>query len=337
MSAIKTAIVILNWNGEKFLTQFLPSVIQYSPNYAKVYVADNASTDGSLTYLQSLGDSVKIIQLDQNYGFTGGYNKALSQIEAEYYVLLNSDVEVTSNWLEPIVSYLDTHNDVGICQPKIKSYYQPAQFEYAGASGGYIDWMGYPFCRGRLFNSLEEDTGQYNNAQEVFWATGACMFIRAKLYHQLGGLDENFFAHMEEIDLCWRAQLLGQKVMVVPSSEVFHVGGGTLPKNNPRKTYYNFRNNLMMMYKNLPASKVVVVILIRLFLDGVAGFKFLLEGDFKDTFAVVKAHFAFYRCLITGRIKRTKGGFNWPTSVYQRSILWNYFVKGVRKYNQLIN
>ena len=334
MPSIKTAVVILNWNGDGFLKQFIPGVIQHRQD-ATVIVADNASTDNSIAYLESLGDAVKIIQLDKNYGFTGGYNKALKQIDAEYYVLLNSDVEVTAGWIHPIIELMDGNKSVGICQPKIKAFHQPSHFEYAGASGGFIDSMGYPFCRGRLFNHLEEDKGQYNNNLEVFWATGACMFIRADLYHQLGGLDENFFAHMEEIDLCWRAQLLGQKVMVVPSAEVFHVGGGTLPKNNPRKTFYNFRNNLMMLYKNLPASKLFSVIAIRLMLDGVAGIKFMLQGDLKDTIAVIKAHFAFYGCLLNGKVKRSQNTENSPTTIYPHSILWAYFIKGIRKYNEL--
>ncbi len=334
MASIKTAVVILNWNGEGFLKQFLPGVIQHSLG-ANVIVADNASTDNSIAYLESLGNAVKIIQLDKNYGFTGGYNKALEQIDAEYFVLLNSDVEVTAEWIDPIIDLMEGNKSVGICQPKIKAFHQPSHFEYAGASGGFIDSMGYPFCRGRLFNHLEEDKGQYNNNLEVFWATGACMFIRADLYHQLGGLDENFFAHMEEIDLCWRAQLLGQKVMVVPNAEVYHVGGGTLPKNNPRKTFYNFRNNLMMLYKNLPASKLFSVIAIRLMLDGVAGIKFMLQGDLKDTIAVSKAHFAFYGCLVKGKLKRSQNTENSPDTIYPHSILWAYFIKGIRKYNEL--
>jgi GT2 family glycosyltransferase len=335
MTAIKTAIVILNWNGEGFLKQFLPGVIQNSQSEATVFVADNASTDNSIAYLQSLGDTVKIIQLDKNYGFTGGYNKALKQIQADYFVLLNSDVQVTNGWIKPIIDLLDSRNEVGICQPKIKAFHHPTEFEYAGASGGYIDWMGYPFCRGRLFNSLEVDNGQYNDRLEVFWATGACMFIRSELYNELGGLDENFFAHMEEIDLCWRAQLLGKKVMVVPQAEVYHVGGGTLPKNNPRKTFYNFRNNLMMLYKNLPSSKLFGVIILRLLLDGVAGVKFMLQGDFKDTIAVIKAHFAFYGNLLACKLKRTQFNNNSPSTIYPKSILWAYFIKGIRNYNQL--
>ena len=273
--------------------------------------------------------------MDKNYGFTGGYNRALKQINADYFVLLNSDVEVRAGWIKPIIDLLDSRKDVGICQPKIKAYHHPIEFEYAGASGGYIDWMGYPFCRGRLFNSLEEDNGQYNDVLEVFWATGACMFIRSELYNSLGGLDENFFAHMEEIDLCWRAQLLGNKVMVVPQAEVYHVGGGTLPKNNPRKTFYNFRNNLMMLYKNLPSSKLLFVIVVRLLLDGVAGIKFMLQGDLKDTIAVIKAHFSFYGSLLNGKLKRSPYTENCPTTIYSKSILWAYFFKGIRNYNQL--
>lgn len=250
-------------------------------------------------------------------------------------MLLNSDVEVRAGWIKPIIDLLDSRNDVGICQPKIKAFHHPSEFEYAGASGGYIDWMGYPFCRGRLFNSLEEDKGQYDDVQDVFWATGACMFIRSELYNSLGGLDENFFAHMEEIDLCWRAQLLGNKVMVVPQAEVYHVGGGTLPKNNPRKTFYNFRNNLMMLYKNLPSSKLLFVIVVRLLLDGVAGLKFMLQGDLKDTLAVIKAHFAFYGSILKGKLKRSPSTENFPATIYPKSILWAYFIKGNRNYNQL--
>lgn len=334
MPSIKTAVVILNWNGDGFLKQFIPGVIQHRQD-ATVIVADNASTDNSIAYLESLGDAVKIIQLDKNYGFTGGYNKALKQIDAAYFVLLNSDVEVTEGWINPIINLMDGNKSVGICQPKIKSFHQHSHFEYAGASGGFIDWMGYPFCRGRLFNHLEEDKGQYNNNLEVFWATGACMFIRADLYNKLGGLDENFFAHMEEIDLCWRAQLLGQKVMVVPTAEVYHVGGGTLPKKNPRKTFYNFRNNLMMLYKNLPLSELIIVIILRLLLDGVAGIKFMIQGDFKDTIAVIKAHFSFYYCVIKGDLKRSQNVSNKPATIYSNSILWAYFIKGIRNYNEL--
>lgn len=335
MSAIKTAIVILNWNGEGFLKKFLPGVIKHSKSIATVFVADNASSDGSIAYLNSLGEDVKIIQFDDNYGFTGGYNRALKQIDAEYFVLLNSDVEVSSGWIQPIIDLMDNKKEVGICQPKIKGYHQPTHFEYAGASGGFIDCLGYPFCRGRLFNSIEEDLHQYENPIEVFWATGACMFIRSNLYNKLNGLDEYFFAHMEEIDLCWRAQLIGQKIMVVPSSEVYHVGGGTLPKNNPRKTYYNFRNNLMMLYKNLPASKLVFVIVARLILDGVAGIKFMLDGDFKDTFAVLNAHLDFYKSLINGNVKRDNSSKKIPATVYQKSILWAYYIKGIRNYQSL--
>jgi GT2 family glycosyltransferase len=334
MPSIKTAIVILNWNGEGFLKQFLPNVIQHSHD-ATIIVADNASTDNSISYVKSLGNAVKIIQLDKNYGFTGGYNKALKQIDAEYFVLLNSDVQVTAGWIKPIIDLMDSNKAIGICQPKIKAFHQTTHFEYAGASGGFIDWMGYPFCRGRLFNDLEEDRGQYNDTIEVFWATGACMFIRSDLYNKLGGLDENFFAHMEEIDLCWRAQLLGQKVMVIPKAEVFHVGGGTLSKNNPRKTFYNFRNNLMMLYKNLPASKLISIIFIRLLLDGVAGIKFMLQGHFNDTIAVIKAHFAFYGSLLKGKLKRSRHTANSPATIYNKSILWAYFIKGIKNYNQL--
>lgn len=339
MEKLNTAIVILNWNGEHFLRKFLPLVIACSKNSARIVVADNNSTDDSMDVLNLFADEIEIIKLDRNYGFTGGYNRALKLVDAAYYVLLNSDVEVTPGWLEPIISYMSAHPEVAACQPKVLSYNDRHLFEHAGASGGYIDWLGYPFCRGRLFLSLEEDYKQYNSPEEIFWATGACMFIRASSFHQANGFDEEFFAHMEEIDLCWRLQIAGHKIMVIPESEVFHVGGGTLPKTNPRKTFYNFRNNLMMLHKNLPHHQAWLIIPLRLFLDGIAGVKFLLEGDFSDTLAVIKAHFAFYAAIprrigLRKEVQRNMKNDKFK-GVFHASILMSYYIKGARQFSLL--
>jgi GT2 family glycosyltransferase len=336
---LKTAIVILNWNGKKFLEQFLPGVISNSKGIAKIIVADNASTDDSVQYISTLKDDVELIQLDKNYGFTGGYNRALKQIDAEYFILLNSDVEVTPNWIEPVISFLDNNLDVAACQPKVRSYLDKHLLEHAGASGGFIDWMGYPFCRGRLFTQLEEDKGQYDQIRDVFWATGACMFIRSKIFHQENGFDEDFFAHMEEIDLCWRIQSAGYRLCVIPESKVFHVGGGTLPKSSARKTYFNFRNNLMMLHKNLPSHQLWFVLLVRLVLDGVAGIKFLLEGGFSDLIAVIRAHLVFFRNLprrIKTRREQQKRVVNKNLKgFYSKSVLFDYFIKRKIKFSDL--
>ncbi len=250
----QAAVVILNWNGKKFLEEFLPSVIKYSSDAADIIVADNASEDDSVDFLKKNFPQVKIILNEQNYGFAEGYNKALSKVEAKYYILLNSDIEVSKDWIEPVISCMEKDEKIGACQPKIRSLHEPEMFEYAGASGGFIDKLGYPFCRGRLFHTLEKDNGQYDDKKEVFWATGACLFVRSDLYNKLGGLDSDFFAHMEEIDYCWRLKNYGYKVYVCPESIVYHVGGGTLPKAPYCKTYLNFRNNLTLLYKNLPSD-----------------------------------------------------------------------------------
>ncbi|MBP6260021.1 MAG: glycosyltransferase family 2 protein, partial [Paludibacter sp.] len=250
---MRTAVVILNWNGEKFLNQFLPVLLRNTqlPG-VDIYVADNASTDNSLSLIEEQFPTVKTLLLDKNYGFAGGYNKALAQINADYFVLLNSDVEVTENWLQPLLNYMNENADVAACQPKIKSFYNRDYFEHAGASGGFIDYLGFPFCRGRVVGTAEMDRGQYDTVIDVFWATGACLLIRSELYNQVGGLDDEFFAHMEEIDLCWRLKGQGFRIVCIPQSEVYHVGGGTLQVEHPHKTYLNFRNNLLMLYKNLP-------------------------------------------------------------------------------------
>jgi len=278
---IKVAVVILNWNGRKFLEKFLPSVTKNSIG-AEVIIADNASTDDSVDFMKENYPELRLIINSSNSGYAGGYNEALAQINAEYYVLLNSDIEVGENWVMPIIEEMDKNPEIGAAQPKLIAYYQKDEFEYAGAAGGFIDKYGYPFCRGRLFNSLEKDTEQYNDNTEIFWASGAAMFVRANAFHKVGGLDNDFFAHMEEIDLCWRLKLSGYKIMAIPKSIVYHVGGGTLPKNSSRKTYLNFRNNFALLFKNLPKNRLWKVFIARLVLDGVAAIRFLTEGKYLE-------------------------------------------------------
>lgn len=286
-----TAVVILNWNGLPMLQAYLPTLVARTQDPgAFIVVADNGSTDGSLDWLQANWPDIRTLRFDKNYGFTGGYNRALREIDADYYVLLNSDVEVSEGWLAPLVGFLEEHPEVGICQPKILSMADRGRFEYAGAAGGFIDRYGYPFCRGRILSHLESDTGQYDEAAECFWATGACMVVRSALYHHLGGLDELFFAHMEEIDFCWRAKLLGYQVWCVPASTVWHVGGGTLPNNSPKKLYFNYRNNLLMLYKNLPERVRWSRIFIRMCLDGASAAIYLLSGKWPFFKAVWRAH-----------------------------------------------
>ncbi|WP_291530816.1 glycosyltransferase family 2 protein [Bacteroides sp. UBA939] len=286
----KIAIVILNWNGCEMLRSFLPSVVNLSEaDDAVVYVADNGSTDSSVDMVRREFPSVRLILLKDNHGFADGYNLALQEVEAEYVVLLNSDVEVTEHWLRPLVDYMDTHPEVAACQPKIRSWRQKEKFEYAGAAGGFLDCYGYPFCRGRIMGVVEEDTGQYDSVIPVFWATGAAMFIRLKDYRDAGGLDGRFFAHMEEIDLCWRLRSRGRQIVCVPQSMVYHVGAATLKKENPRKTFLNFRNNLVMLYKNLPPGELAAVMRIRALLDYVAALSFLLKMQFPNALAVFRA------------------------------------------------
>lgn len=331
----KVAVVILNWNGKSFLEQFLPSVVKYSGN-ARIIVADNNSTDNSVSFIKENYPTIEIIELEKNYGFAGGYNNALKQVDSEYYVLLNSDVEVTENWLNPMLNLLESDSSIAGCQPKIKDYNNKNYFEYAGASGGFIDKYGYPFCRGRVFETLEEDNNQYDNVEEIFWASGASLFIRAKEYNAIGGLDEFFFAHMEEIDLCWRLKNQGKKIMVCPSSTVYHVGGGTLNKVKPQKTFLNFRNSLLTLHKNLPKKERFGVILIRLVLDGIAGVKFLLSGQPTHTWAIVRAHFSFYSAISQNKIKRKH--FTAPNLIgkIDKSIVKDYFLKKHRIYSDLI-
>lgn len=287
---MKTSVVILNWNGAEMLRRFLPSVIAYSQGEGvEICVADNASSDNSCEVIEREFPEVRLIRLSENYGFAEGYNRALQQIDAEYVVLLNSDVEVTSGWLEPMTDYLDKHPQVAACQPKLLSFQEKSCFEYAGAAGGFIDKYGYPFCRGRIFDVVESDRGQYDDIIPVFWATGAALLIRLQVYREVGGLDGRFFAHMEEIDLCWRLRSRGYGIVCLPFSKVYHVGGATLKKENPRKTLLNFRNNLIMLYKNLPENELYRVMRVRLFLDYLAAFVFLLKGDKNNSLAVLRA------------------------------------------------
>lgn len=286
----KVSVVILNWNGAEMLRTFLPSVVKYTnPELAEVCVADNGSTDNSVDIVRNEFPSVRLIPFKDNYGFAEGYNKVMNNVDTDYVVLLNSDVEVTEGWIEPILSYMESHKDVAACQPKILSYHDKKKFEYAGASGGYIDKYGYPFCRGRVFDSLETDNGQYDTPADIFWASGAAMFVRREVYVAVGGLDPKFFAHMEEIDLCWRLLSRGYRLVCIPESKAYHVGGATLKKENPKKTYLNFRNNLLMMYKNLPSDELRKVMIVRCFLDYLAVVFYILKFDFSNAFAVVKA------------------------------------------------
>lgn len=332
---MQVAVVILNWNGKSFLEKFLPSVLAHSTG-ANIYVADNASSDGSVAFLRSTFPSVRIIETGGNLGYAGGYNAALAKLEEDIFVLLNSDVEVTENWLEPIIEMMTTNENVAACQPKLLQFDNPKHFEYAGAAGGFIDRYGFPFCRGRIFETLETDHGQYDEPKEVFWASGACLFVRSSAFREIGGLDSDFFAHMEEIDLCWRLKRSGYRIMVQPRSVVYHVGGGTLPKSNPMKTYLNFRNGLELMIKNLPMRQLIARVFIRMIFDGIAAWKFLLTGSPKDFLAVVHAHFSVY-----GRLRSTwrkRGGNYGPvTEIYQRSIVFDHYLGRKDRFSELPN
>ena len=318
------AVVILNWNGKTLLEQFLPSIIMHSAE-AQIYVADNASSDDSIHFIETNYPDVKIIRNKGNYGYAKGYNVALENVEEEIYALVNSDVEVTAGWLEPIQNLFERDAETAIIQPKILDYKNKAYFEYAGAAGGFIDKYGYPFCRGRIVETVEEDKGQYDDEAEIFWASGACFFIRKEVYRTLKGFDEDFFAHQEEIDLCWRAFNRNYKVRFCSASLIYHVGGATLQTNDPRKTFLNFRNSLWMMTKNVPSSKLLPVFLIRLILDGVAGMRFLSRGQFAHFFAILKAHYHFYFKFFYFLNKRESKQYR---NYYKSSsILYSYFVK----------
>ena len=336
----KLLVVILNWNGVGMLQKFLPGVIKYSQGEGvEVCVADNGSTDESVAWLQAYCPDVRLIVLDKNYGFADGYNKALEQVEAEYVVLLNSDVEVTPRWLEPMVTYMDAHPEVAACQPKIRAERNKEYFEYAGAAGGYIDKYGYPFCRGRIFDIVEKDQGQYDTVAPIFWATGAALFIRLKDYREAGGLDGRFFAHMEEIDLCWRLRARGRGIVCIPQSVVYHVGAATLKKENPRKTFLNFRNNLLMLYKNLPEKDLKKVLQVRVLLDWVAACVFLLKGDGKNFRAVIKARKEFNRMrpdFASSRAdNRAKAVADSIPEKADYSILWKFHARRNKAYSQL--
>ncbi len=323
-----TAVVILNWNGKKFLEIYLPSLTQNTDREnAFIVVADNGSTDGSVEWMEVNYPDIRVIEFDKNWGFTGGYNRAFNEIDADYYVLLNSDIEVTPGWLDNLLSFMEDNPDVGICQPKVLAMHDKTYFEYAGAAGGFIDRYGYPFCRGRILSKVEKDHGQYDKPMEVFWATGACLMIRSSLYHHLGGLDESFFAHMEEIDLCWRAKLLGYEVWCVPSSVVYHVGGGTLPNNSPNKLYFNYRNNLLMLYKNLPEKIRSRRLFVRRCLDGVSALVYLVTGKWSYFKAVCRAH-RDYRKMKKEIDPSSFSEENNNKGYYSGSIVLRFFLSG---------
>lgn len=329
---MKFAIVILNWNGKALLEQFLPSVLSYSKN-ADIYVADNASNDTSVEFVKSTFPSVKIIQNSDNGGYAKGYNDALKYVDADVFCLLNSDVEVTPNWLDPVIKEFNTNPLTSIIQPKILDYKNKSCFEYAGAAGGFIDKYGYPYCRGRIFNTIEKDKGQYNDDKQILWASGACLFIRKTIFTELEGFDESYFAHMEEIDLCWRAFNLGHQIKCIPNSIIYHVGGATLNNTNPKKTFLNFRNSLYTLVKNAHGP-ILYLVLVRLFLDGFAGIKFLLEGKPRHTLSILKAHGYFYGHLVI-LLKQRKQSQKREMYYDTHSIVWRYYLKGHRHFNCL--
>lgn len=332
------SIVILNWNGRKYLEQFLPSVIASTYSNWRLVVADNASSDDSIPFLRMHYPAIEVIELKRNFGFSKGYNDALKLVESDYYVLLNSDVEVMPSWIEPVISLMENDKTIGACQPKLLQYNDRSSFEYSGAAGGWMDEFGYPFARGRIFDVNEADSGQYDSTEPVFWASGAAMFVRSGLYHSLGGLDEYFFAHQEEIDFCWRMQRSGYKVYCCPQSVVYHVGGGTLPKGNSRKVFLNFRNNLIMMAKNMPEGEAAWKISFRFLLDMLSAFKSLMAGEGKYFVAVFRAHLAFLRWLIvvgkkdaeTATKKTVLRGY------LERSVVWAHFISGKKKFSEIV-
>ena len=337
---MKVAVVILNWNGREMLVKYLPRVLEYSRNEAAVIVADNDSSDDSVAYLDNYSKVVRVIQLGQNYGFAEGYNRALKQVDADYYVLLNSDVEVTHHWLTPMIEFMDSHPDVAACQPKLLAVADKDSFEYAGASGGYLDRYGYPFCRGRVFETVEQDRGQYDVAADVLWATGACLMIRSADYWAAGGLDGRFFAHSEEIDLCWRLRIMGRRICCLPDSVVYHVGGGTLPKNNPLKTFLNFRNNLTMLYKNLPDGELRRVMRIRRWLDYLAAVKTLvLDRSLADFKAILRARREYRRWRHDFDADRRRiQAMRIPADIPEHrrySILWQYYARGRKTFGAI--
>ncbi|HEY8735239.1 MAG TPA: glycosyltransferase family 2 protein [Puia sp.] len=334
----KVSVVIINYNGRKYLEQFLPSVMASSYHDMELIVADNASTDDSLQFLRTAFPSVRVIELKRNYGYAGGYNEALKQVTSDYYVLLNSDVEVTRAWIEPVIELMEKDKMIGACQPKILSYHQKDQFEYAGGAGGWLDCLGYPFARGRIFDICEVDTGQYNDVQPIFWASGAALFVRAEIFHLAKGFDTYFFAHMEEIDFCWRLQLMGYSIYACPVSEVYHIGGGTLPKGNERKVFLNFRNNMIMLAKNLPRTQSFWKIPLRVLMDFTSAFKSLFAGQIVYFLAVWEAHLAFFKWVLfkQGRsvfpVRRKARLSGW----YMRCVAWKHFVEGKERFDEIV-
>jgi GT2 family glycosyltransferase len=339
LAAPSVAIVILNWNGKDFLQRFLPSVVAASYPNTTVVIADNASKDGSPEFVEENFPGVRIIRLPVNYGFAKGYNEALKQVEADYFVLLNSDVEVTGGWLDPLISHLENNPRAAACQPKILAYKHRDSFEYAGAAGGWLDLYGYPFARGRIFDFCENDEGQYDETREVFWASGAAMAVRASVFQELNGFDPYLFAHQEEIDLCWRMHLAGHQVFCCPASVVYHVGGGTLPKGNSRKTYLNFRNNQIILAKNLPLSEKFWKIPWRIFLDQVSALRGLMKGDMGYFIAIFRAHLGFLTWVFF--VKKQKRKFKRRKlksipGVYHGNVVWQHFAKGKKKFSDLV-
>jgi GT2 family glycosyltransferase len=331
---LKFAIVILNWNGEALLERYLPLVVKYSGD-ADIYVADNASTDGSVAFVRQNFPNVNLIQNSSNNGFAKGYNDALKEVDADIYCLLNSDVEVTPDWLEPVKETFLKLPEASIIQPKILDLLRRDYFEYAGACGGFLDKFGYPFCRGRIFQAIEKDEGQYDDTIEIFWATGACMFIKSEVFHALGGFDEDYFAHQEEVDLCWRAQNKGLKIYYVGASHIYHLGGSTLSNMNPKKTFLNFRNSLYSITKNLPRKKAFPIVFIRLILDGIAAIRFIIQLKPAHCWAILRAHLSYYRHFVKMYRKREKANF--VTKYYiTKSIVWSYFVDHIRNFNILV-
>jgi GT2 family glycosyltransferase len=332
---MKIAVVILNWNGKELLKQFLPKILRYSSiEYTDIYVADNASTDDSINYIKQHFSTVKIIRNRENGGYAKGYNEALQQVDAEIFAFVNSDIEVTDNWLEPIYKHFKENPNIHIAQPKILDYKQKEYFEYAGAGGGFVDQLGYPYCRGRIFDTLEKDDGQYNDTQPIFWASGACLFIRSSVFHELEGFDTDYFAHQEEIDLCWRAYNKGYKTVYIGASTVYHIGGATLNKSHWKKTFFNFRNSLYNLLKNAHGNYHWLIFQ-RLVLDGIAGIKFLLNGQFIHTIAIIKAHFSFYAHFFKMLNKRRDLGEKRKDYYRVKNIVWNYYFKKKKKYSEL--
>ncbi len=338
MVSCKIAVVILNWNGKRFLEKFLPSVISSGDRDFEVIIADNGSSDDSVQFLRVTYPEIRLILFEKNHGFAGGYNKALKEVNAEYYILLNSDVEVPKGWITPMVELLDSDKSIAACQPKVLSYEHKTRFEYSGAAGGWLDKYGYPFAKGRIFDICEEDNGQYDQQEEIFWASGAALFIRSSVFHETGGFDEYFFAHQEEIDLCWRIQLAGYRIFSCPRSVVYHVGGGTLPRGNTKKTYLNFRNNKIMLSKNLPLSKKLWVMPMRNLLDAVSAWKGLLNGDGGYFVAIVRAHMAFFKWYFFFRKRSVfpptrKGRLS---GILQKNIAWLHFVKKKTRFSEIV-